>query len=199
MTRLLEYKSYILGVLVLASIGYFIFQNKPRVELGADIQSSFSGFEDRINWHKITDSLKQADIQSSFEPNVYYAQIVQVGGIGSDVHTSKAWYLDDGLGKGDEQDNYINEHALNKEIYAKARFNIDNSLVSLWCKDKRYTASVPKKDTIHFYDSSKNLPAQDLIIENIIENKGELDPVWGYGIALEDTLNNKIEIRCEKI
>ena len=128
----------------------------------------------------------ETDNLSLFEPDVYYAQVIQVGGIGSDLYTNRAWCEDCYANKNGE----TLQGFLNKDTFAKPSFNSINSMMSLWCINDRYTASVWDSDPLHPYDSSKNPPYGD-----IDDGHGR---IWGYGIEIRDQIKNVIAIKCQR-
>lgn len=76
----------------------------------------------------------RADIKSSFETAVYYAQVIQVGGVGSDIYTNRAFYVT-------LPDN------LDKDSYAPVSFNSSFDIMYLNCKEGYEASVIPIETT----------------------------------------------------
>lgn len=154
MRTILKYRLYILGVMILIGIGYLVFKNKPTGEL-------------------------KTDIQSSFEPDIYFAQVIQVGGVGSDIYTNKAYYIGDGT---THQEGFPN--TLDKDSYAPVSFNSVSSLMYLNCKDG-YEATVMPSSTTDKHPFSAGEDKQGDSI--------------GFSIEIKEQIKNELTIKCQKI
>lgn len=113
---------------------------------------------------------------SSFEPQVYFARVVQVGGVGSDIYTNRAYYFCDGDGV--KQDCW--PEYLDKDIYARVSFNTPFYLVYLWCKDD-YTATTVSDNSFSAAEDAN-------------------DNSLGFGTLIEENeMRSDITIKCQKL
>src|SRR3989338_10982951 len=111
---------------------------------------------------------------ADFEPDVYNATVIQVGGVGSDIYTNRAYYIGDGSGK-DHQEGWPTY--LDKDVYAPVSFNTPFSLMDLSCKEGYKATLLP--DEISDSDAWR-----------------EMDN-W-FRIEIKEKVKNQLSIRCEK-
>ena len=112
-------------------------------------------------------------IISTFEPDVYNATVIQVGGVGSDIYTNRAYYIGDGSG--------IHQEGwpiyLNKNTYARVSFNTPFYLMTLSCKDG-YNATL--------------LPNETSDLETYSDTDGS------FTLRIKDQVKNQLSMQCEK-
>jgi|SRR3989344_4077544 len=111
----------------------------------------------------------------ALEPDIYFASVLQVGGIGSDIYSAKAYYIGDGTAHQEGWPNYLSDD------YANVSFNTPFYIMYLNCKEG-YKASVMSDG--YLYGTSDKKPL------SITER--------GFGIELKDEVKNTIAIKCEK-
>lgn len=112
-----------------------------------------------------------------WEPQIYFAEAIQVGGVGSDIHTGHAYYIGDGTGEHDGLRNFIDE-----DIYTHTSFNSVFSLMYLSCADGYLATLVSDSDSRQF--GVGDGPLSD-------------DKSKSYGIPLDNS-KNEIKIRCSR-
>ena len=71
----------------------------------------------------------------------YFATVIQVGGVGSDIYTNRAYYIGDGSDT--YQEGWPNY--LDKNTYALVSFNTPFYLMTLSCKDGYKATLLPKE------------------------------------------------------
>lgn len=140
---MIKYKYYFLVALTAVFIGYFINEKTNQGPSGINV----------------------------FEPDLYFASALQVGGIGSDIVSKKAYFIGDGTAYQEGWPNYLSDD------YALVSFNTPFYIMYLLCKDG-YKATI--------------LPDETSDKEPIYITEG------GYGIMLEDEIKNTIALKCEK-
>ncbi|MEK7453144.1 MAG: hypothetical protein AAB614_02820 [Patescibacteria group bacterium] len=118
-------------------------------------------------------NIGNSTITSSFEPDVYDATVIHVGGIGSDIYTNRAYYIGDGSGIGQEGWPVY----LNKDVYAGVSFNTPFFLMTLSCKDGYYATLMPNQTSdIKTYKDTEDT----------------------FTAVIEEKVKNQISIQCEK-
>lgn len=115
-----------------------------------------------------------------FEPDVYKATVIQVGGVGSDIYTNHAYYI--GNGSGIHQEGWPDY--LDKNIYAPVSFNTPFYLMTLSCRDG-YAATLLPEET------------SDPEAHSAIEDKQNNS--LGLMIEIKEKIKNELSIKCQKI
>lgn len=151
MTLLKKHKFYILIVLFFAGIGYFVLTHKLTAPISAN---------------------------PSFEPDIYFAQVIQAGGVGSDIYTNRAYYIGNGTAHQEGWPNY-----LDKNTYAPVSFNSAFYLMYLMCK-KGYKATVMPKETTGGAPWSAG------------EDKNGNS--FGFSIEIKNQIRNELTLKCQK-
>lgn len=109
----------------------------------------------------------------AFEPDAYNATVIQVGGVGSDIYTNRAYYIGDGSGI--HQEGWSTY--LNKDMYARVSFNTPFYLMTLSCKDGY--------DAILLPNETSDLEAYS-------------DADASFTLEVKDQIKNQLSIRCKK-
>jgi hypothetical protein len=113
----------------------------------------------------------------TFKPSVYFSTVLQVGGIGSDIVSKKAYYIGDGSGINQEGwPNYLGDD------YALVSFNTPFYMMYLNCKEG-YRATILADGT----------PDKKPFSSSEDRNGNSI----GFGILIKDTIKNTIAIKCE--
>lgn len=113
-------------------------------------------------------------LADTFEPNLYFATVIQVGGVGSDIYTNHAYYIGDGSNT--YQEGWPNY--LDKDTYALISFNTPFYLMTLSCKDN-YKATLLSDETSdsNTYSDTEN----------------------SFTIEIKEKIKNKLSIKCKKV
>src|SRR3989338_4923349 len=119
------------------------------------------------------DQLTKEESKQSFEPDLYFATVIQVGGVGSDIYTNRAYNIGDGSG--------INQEGwptyMDKDTYTSVSFNTPFYLMTLSCKDG-YNAT--------------------LLPEETSDPEAYSDTKDSFTIEIKEKIKNELSIECEK-
>lgn len=118
-------------------------------------------------------STSDTDTNFSFEPELYFATVIQVGGVGSDIHTNRAYYIGDGSDT--YQEGWPNY--LDKDTHALVSFNTPFYLMTLSCKDGYKATLLPKETS---------------------DPKAYSDTEESFTIEIKEKIKNELSIKCKK-
>lgn len=110
----------------------------------------------------------------AFEPDLYFATVIQVGGVGSDIYTNRAYYIGDGSDT--YQEGWPNY--LDKNTYALVSFNTPFYLMTLSCKDGYKATLLPKETS---------------------DPKAYSDTEESFTIEIKEKNKNELSVKCKKL
>lgn len=119
------------------------------------------------------DTVSVATTAFIFEPELYFATVIQVGGVGSDIYTNRAYHIGDGTDS--YQEGWPNY--LDKDTYALVSFNTPFYLMTLSCKDGYKATLLPKETS---------------------DIKAYSDTESSFTIRIKEKIKNELSIKCKK-
>lgn len=123
--------------------------------------------------HKNWISQPYQDTTFTFEPELYFATVIQVGGVGSDIYTNRAYYIGDGTDS--YQEGWPNY--LDKDTYALVSFNTPFYLMTLSCKDGYKATLLPNETS---------------------DPEAYSDTESSFTIRIKEKIKNELSIKCKK-
>lgn len=141
------------------------------VFLVADFQRG--NYVSRSHQDTVSVATSTLDTAFIFEPELYFATVIQVGGVGSDIYTNRAYYIGDGTDS--YQEGWPNY--LDKDTYALVSFNTPFYLMTLSCKDGYKATLLPKETS---------------------DIKAYSDTESSFTIRIKEKIKNELSIKCKK-